>query len=168
MQDLAHAHMQGGGYRKPRTREEAMIPRIVLRAMLGLILFSVAAVLVARTTGYGVLKTPESVAAETRVLQFSLSPENRLVVRDHETGAEVALFAEGEAGFIRGVLRGLSRGRALERMDEGEVFVLTRWEDGRLSIGDPVTSERFDLNSFGVDNLRAFAQLLESQQEENR
>jgi putative photosynthetic complex assembly protein len=168
MHDLAHAHSSGHGPgygRRPRTREDVMIPRIILRALLGLILFSFAAVLVARTTGYGLMLTPESVAAETRLLHFDEGSDGVMVVRDHESGAEVALFPEGEGGFIRGVLRGLTRGRALERMEAGDVFLLTRWEDGRLSISDPVTGERFDLNSFGVDNLRIFAQLLKSQEE---
>lgn len=166
MHDLAHPQASGLAHRRVhRTREEVMIPRIVLRALLGLILFSIAAVLVAKFTGYGQMLTPESTAAETRLLQFDVRRDGIMVVRDHESGAEVALFGEGEGGFIRGVLRGLSRGRALERVEAGDVYLLTRWEDGRLSVTDPVTGDRFDLNSFGVDNLRAFAQLLKSQEE---
>jgi putative photosynthetic complex assembly protein len=166
MHDLAHAHGPGMGHgRRPRTREEVMIPRIVLRALIGVVLFSFFAVLVAKYTGYGVMMTPQSAAAETRLLQFDVQSNGEMVVRDHESGAEVALFGEGEGGFIRGVLRGLARSRALERMEEGDVFLLTRWEDGRLSVTDPITQERFDLNSFGVDNLQAFAQLLKSQEE---
>jgi putative photosynthetic complex assembly protein len=125
-------------------------------------LFSIVAVLVARGTGVGLMLTPEGEPAETRLLQFDERADGRLFILDHPAGAQVALIP-AEGGFIRGVLRGLSRGRALERMESTEVYLLTRWDDGRLSISDPATGQSFDLNSFGVDNLRIFAQLLESQ-----
>lgn len=146
---------------QPQERDEK-IPRLLLRAIGALILFSFVAVFVGRATETGLSLVPEAEPAETRLLAFDNRPDGVTVVRDHETGAEVALLDRGENGFIFGVLRGLSRDRALARMEEGEVFLLTRWDDGRLSIEDPVTKQRFDLNSFGRDNLMAFARLLES------
>jgi putative photosynthetic complex assembly protein len=162
MHDFATQEAGGQGHDHGH-RHDVVIPRIVLRALLGVILFTVAAVLVARATGVGLMLTPEAAPVETRLLQFDEARGGDLIVTDHATGGQVALFDASEGGFIRGVLRGLTRGRALGRMEETDVYLLTRWDDGRLSISDPATGDRFDLNSFGVDNLGVFAQLLVSQ-----
>jgi putative photosynthetic complex assembly protein len=143
---------------------EPPLPRIILRAAVAMVLFAVAAVAVGRYTGEGLVMTPAAAAVETRTLRFEHRPDTAIVVSDHETGRMVALLAPEKDGFIRGVLRGLSRGTALARLEERDVFVLTRWADGRLSIEEPVTGARFDLNSFGKDNLEAFARLLASRE----
>lgn len=155
MSDATYQHGQ-------RQERDEKIPRLLLRAIGALILFSLVAVIVGRATDTGLSLAPAAEPVETRILAFDDRPDGITVVRDHETGAEVALLDRGENGFIFGVLRGLARERALARMDEGEVFILTRWDDGRLSIEDPVTKQKFDLNSFGRDNLMAFARLLKS------
>lgn len=146
--------------------QEPPIPRLLLRAVMGLILFSIVAVLVGRTAEVGLVMTPPSTPAEEIRLAFDPVAGGDLVVRDADTGRTVAILpAEGD-GFIRGVLRGLDRGRAKTRTSGEPVFVLTRWKDGRLSISDPLSGERFDLNSFGSDNLAAFARLLPSRGEQ--
>ncbi len=149
-----------------RGHDEIDIPRIVLRAAIALMVVSVLAAVWGRQTGQGVMLTAPATAAEERHLSFTDAPDGVLRIADATSGQVVALLSTGQDGFIRGVLRGLSRGRAVNRMTGGDVYVLTRWDDGRLSITDPVSGERFDLNAFGSDNLRAFAQLLTSQ--ENR
>ena len=63
------------------------------------------------------------------------------------------------------MLRGLERRRAVTRASGPEVYVLTRWDNGRLSLSDPLTDERIDVNGFGRDNLAAFARLLPSREE---
>jgi putative photosynthetic complex assembly protein len=143
---------------------EAPIPRLLLRAVLGLVLFSIVAVLVGRATERGLVMTQPSTAAEEIRLVFAAQPGGDMVVREDGTGRMVALLPADGDGFIRGVLRGLERGRALHRSSGEAVYVLTRWQDGRLSIIDPDTGERFDLNGFGADNLKAFARLLPSRE----
>ena len=145
---------------------DAPIPRLLLRAVMGLVLFSIVAVLVGRTTEVGLVMTPESRPAEEIGLTFDAQPGGEMIVRDADSGATVAVLPADGDGFIRGVLRGLERGRALNRLETAPVYVLTRWADGRLSISDPETDERFDLNGFGTDNLAAFARLLPSRGEQ--
>lgn len=149
--------------RQPR---DETIPRILLRAMLGLVVFSFVAVLIGQNTGIGLRLTPEASPVEQRMLVFEDRLDGSTVVLDHETGAKVALLEPGGDGFVRGVLRGLTRDRALTRMEETNIYLLTAWDDGRLSIEDPVTKQRFDLNSFGIDNLQAFARFLKSREEQ--
>ena len=149
--------------RQPR---DETIPRILLRAMFGLVAFSFVAVLIGQNTGVGLRLTPEAAPVERRMIAFEDRDDGSTVVRDHETGAKVALLEPGGDGFVRGVLRGLTRDRALTRMEETNVYLLTAWDDGRLSIEDPATGQRFDLNSFGVDNLEAFARFLKSREDD--
>lgn len=143
---------------------EAGIPRLVLRAAMALVVFALVAVLVGRQTGTGLVLTPQARSVETRALRFEMQADNAIVVKDNRTDRMVALLAPEKDGFIRGVLRGLVRGRAVNRIEGAEVYALTRWSDGRLSVDDTVTGDRFDLNSFGADNLAAFARLLESRE----
>jgi putative photosynthetic complex assembly protein len=145
--------------------QEPPLPRLLLRAVIGLILFSIVAVVIGRFTETGLVMTAPSTPVEQRELTFEVLESGELMVKDHQSAQMVALLPVGKDGFIRGVLRGLERGRALSRAQGPEVYTLTRYADGRLSIADPLTDERFDLNSFGRDNLAAFAQLLPSREE---
>ena len=149
--------------------DNIVIPRAILLGALAVVLFSLVAVFVGTATRQGLVLTPEARAVEERLLRFETMPDGRLVIGDPVSGQMVALLSVGQDGFIKGVLRGLTRGRAVSRLDEGtdvaNTFLLTRWDDGRISLADPVSGQRFDLNSFGKDNVRAFAQLLASREE---
>ena len=39
-------------------------------------------------------------------------------------------------------------------------FRLTRWSDGRLSLDDPATGRRIELDAFGPTNTAVFAHLM--------
>jgi putative photosynthetic complex assembly protein len=144
---------------------EPPLPRLVLRAAIGLILFSIVAVVIGQMTERGLVMTAPAAMVEERSLTFEKLPTGELAIRDGEDERMVALLPEGKDGFILGVLRGLNRTRAVTRTSGPEVYVLTRWDDGRLSLTDPLTDERIDVNGFGRDNLAAFAQLLPSWEE---
>lgn len=144
---------------------DAPIPRLLLRAVMGLVLFSIVAVLVGQFTQRGLVMTPPATAAEEIGLTFAAQPGGEMIVRNADGGATVAILPADGDGFIRGVLRGLERGRVLNRLTDEPVYLLTRSVDGRLTISDPKTGERIDLNGFGNDNLAAFARLLPSRGE---
>ena len=145
--------------------DENHIPRLILRAAGALIVFAFLSVMIGRATNTGLVLTPEADPVETRALHFSMVSTGEMAITDDVSGQLVALLSANGDGFIRGVLRGLARGRAVTRTTGGDVYVLTRYDDGRLSIADPVSGARFDLNSFGPDNLQAFARLLKSQED---
>lgn len=150
---------------QPRHHDDIQIPRVLRWGAAGLVMFSFAAVMIGQATDRGLSLTPPAEAAETRTLMFAGQPGGEIEVVDAVSGQMVALLSADQDGFIRGVLRGLTRGRAVTRTAGADVYVLTRWDDGRLSISDPVSGERFDLNSFGSDNLQAFARLLRSRED---
>lgn len=148
-----------------RHSDNVHIPRIVARGLVALVVFAFLAVMLGRATNTGLVMTPQATAVEARALLFTNVAGGELAITDSVSGQHVALLSADGDGFIRGVLRGLSRGRAVTRTTGDDVYVLTRYDDGRLSIADPVSGERFDLNSFGTDNLNAFARLLKSRED---
>jgi putative photosynthetic complex assembly protein len=68
---------------------------------------------------------------------------------------------QGEQGFLRGALRALSRERRARGLGSEQPFQLVARPDGRLTLIDPVTDQRIDLESFGPTNAGKFASLLE-------
>jgi len=71
----------------------------------------------------------------------------------------------GEQGFVRGVLRALSRERHSRGIGSEPPFKLVAHVDGRVTLMDPATGERIDLGSFGPTNIAEFARFLAMQPE---
>lgn len=82
------------------------------------------------------------------------------VAFDAHGGEVVTVLQPGTNGFIRATLRGLGRARRLEGIGPDAPFHLTAWKDGRLTLDDPTTGRRVDLEAFGITNETAFARLL--------
>jgi putative photosynthetic complex assembly protein len=57
-------------------------------------------------------------------------------------------------------LRALARERQKRDLGAGPAFELIARADGRLTLNDPATGERLDLESFGPTNAAVFARLL--------
>ncbi|PPD19905.1 MAG: photosynthetic complex assembly protein, partial [Methylocystis sp.] len=51
-------------------------------------------------------------------------------------------------------------------LDASTPFALTRWSDGTVSLEDSATGRRVNLDAFGPDNARAFAQLFTERRRE--
>lgn len=136
-------------------------PRWFLLGAAALVLFSLASVGLVRLTGNG---PDQRRAAEPstveRPLRFEDRPDGSIAVVDGRTGALVA-SVQGEQGFLRGALRALSRERRARGLGPEQPFQLIARPDGRLTLVDPVTDQRIDLESFGPDNAGKFASLLE-------
>jgi putative photosynthetic complex assembly protein len=66
----------------------------------------------------------------------------------------------GNAGFVRGVLRALTRNRRGGHTDKDAPVRLARLADGRLTLKDLATERVIELNSFGPTNVAAFAVFL--------
>ncbi len=119
------------------------------------VLLSVATV---RMSGVDV-RAPDAPAVSSRELRFEDGPAGSVLVLDAATGL-VLEQVEGEAGFLRGSLRALSRERQRRGLGSGPAFVLTQRADGRLTLSDPATGERIDLESFGPTNAAVYQRLL--------
>jgi putative photosynthetic complex assembly protein len=103
-------------------------------------------------------RTPDAAVQWQRDLQFTDLPSGDIAVLDHRTGQKVAVFS-GEQGFLRSTLRALARERQRESLGKEAPFLLIGRADGRLTLQDPSTGQRIDLESFGPSNAAVFANL---------
>ena len=104
-------------------------------------------------------------AAPTKVLQlrFEDRPDGSIAVIDYKTGREIDAI-QGEAGFVRGTLRGLAQERKRRGLDSGPPFELIYRADGRLTLADTATGRMLDLESFGPINASTFFKLFNASQ----
>jgi putative photosynthetic complex assembly protein len=139
--------------------EDRGLPRGALVGAGLLVVFAITAALAGRLTGLGTTAPPQATAVETRSLLFADRADGAVVVTE-PGGDTVAIVAPGTGGFLRGVLRGLAQERMRRNEGPATAFELTRWNDGRLSLTDPVTDRHIYLDAFGPTNVAAFAALL--------
>jgi putative photosynthetic complex assembly protein len=159
MATAAHPQTQGGA--QPQRIDK--IPRLLLRAMLAMVLVSLALAVIVRLTGMEPAATPPDattpVVAE-RMIQIMGNLDGSATVRDGEGGL-IAEYGPMEAGFISGVHRALARERKLAKVEGNPAVRIVRYADGRLGLRDPATGWRVELIGFGATNRDAFAALLD-------
>jgi putative photosynthetic complex assembly protein len=101
-------------------------------------------------------RTPDAPVQWQRDLQFRDVAGGDIAVLDHRTGQQVASFT-GEQGFLRSTLRALSRERRRENLSADAPFLLIGRTNGRMTLQDPSTGQRIDLESFGPSNAAVVA-----------
>jgi putative photosynthetic complex assembly protein len=127
-------------------------------AWIGVVLLAVlVAVGLARWSGLNP-RTPDAAVQWQRALNFSDLPNGDIAVLDANTHERVARFS-GEQGFLRSTLRALARERHREKIGAEAPLLLMGRTDGRLTLLDPTTQQRIDLESFGPTNAAVFADL---------
>jgi len=138
-------------------------PRWILYFAAGIIVFSLTSVGLIRITGNG---PDQRAAAPTvqRSLVFQDQKDGGVRVADGVSGQTLTVLV-GEQGFVRGALRALSRERYSRGIGSAEPFDLIARVDGRLTLMDPSTGQRVDLESFGPTNTAEFARFLAMQPE---
>jgi len=143
---------------KSRTDSMPRGPLWAIGAVLLAVLVGVAGV---RLSGQSI-RAPDAAAVATRSLRFEDRNDGSVAVLDARSGAQIAAV-HGEAGFLRGALRAMARERRKQGLGSAPPFELIARADGRLTLADPATGERVDLESFGPTNAGAFARLLTAQ-----
>ncbi len=141
-----------------RAASAEVIPR---RAVMGGFLalaMSVGGVLAVRLSGTPI-REPDAETVASRRLRFDDLADGGIAVVDVDSGATLEVL-HGEQGFLRGTLRGLVRSRKLRGLTSSEPLHLLGRADGRLTLFDPLTAERIDLESFGPSNLAVYARWL--------
>ncbi|MEM8724586.1 MAG: photosynthetic complex assembly protein PuhC [Pseudomonadota bacterium] len=97
----------------------------------------------------------------TRSLQFFDEPDGTVRVEDGISGEQIASFGPGTGGFVRSTARSLVHKRRIRGIGAGTPFELIEWDDGALTLRDTTTDETVELASFGKDNRKVFADMLE-------
>lgn len=101
---------------------------------------------------------PDAGTLWQRELHFRDGPTGEVLALDAQTGAQIASF-QGEQGFLRSTLRALVRERKRAGIGAQAPLLLIGRSDGRLTLLDPATRQRIDLEAFGPTNVAVFAGL---------
>ena len=145
-------------------RHSAYIPDGLLIGAAALIMLTMIAAGIARHSGAYITQLPPTRMVASRDLRFEDRADRGVDIRDNATGALVETVPPKTGGFLRGVMRALvfeARARLGHSDDVPDhSFRLTQWADGRLSLDDPTTHERIELEAFGSTNREVFARLL--------
>lgn len=145
---MSHAHAHGS------------VPRLPLMALGAMVLMVVLTVALVRITGIGAVQVPDAAAASVREFLFEDRPNGSIVVLDARDRRLVETVAPESNGFLRGTMRGLARERKRQGIGPEVPFQLIGRTDGRLTLVDPGTGRRVDLESFGPTNAAAFSRLM--------
>lgn len=136
------------------------VPRLPLAAMAALVVVSLLGVTIVRLTGQGGSHQPDAVTVAERALRFEDQQDGSVAVLDARTGARLNTVAPGTNGFLRSTMRSLVRERKRQGLGPDMPFQLLARADGRLTLLDPGTGRRIDLESFGPTNSAVFLGLL--------
>lgn len=134
------------------------VPTAALLGLGGLLLATLLGVAAVRWSG-AEIRQPDAPPIAQRSLRFEDSADGSVRVIDARTGLQIDSVA-GEAGFLRGSLRALTRERKLRGLGSGPAFELLARSDGRLTLADPATGQRLDLESFGPTNAAIYRRWL--------
>ena len=129
-----------------------------LMAAAALVLAALVGTSIVRLSGVNIT-APDAAAVSTRELRFEDRSDGSIAVFD-ACSKQLVETIRGEAGFVRGTLRGLARERRRSGIGAEPPFELIGRADGRLTLIDPSTGRRVDLESFGPTNSAEFARLL--------
>ncbi len=141
-------------------REFSHFPRGILWVVGSVLAFSIGLAAVGRMTG-AANSEPTAPAVASRDLLFRDRPDGGVAVFDAgHPSAPISIIAPETNGFLRATMRGLARQRLRQDADREVPFRLTQWEDGRLTLEDPTTGRRVEMEAFGITNEEAFARLL--------
>lgn len=145
----------------PISQTPDTFPRWVLWTVGGILAFSLISVGLVRITGNGPDQLAAAVTGE-RLLRFEDRSDGSVAVFDGSTG-ELLSTLTGEQGFLRGAVRALARERKSRQLGPEQPFQLIARTDGRLTLFDPSTGHRVDLESFGPSNAGVFSPFLTMQ-----
>jgi putative photosynthetic complex assembly protein len=129
-------------------------------AAAALILFAISATVFGQKTEIGTLRYEEGQPVDIRDIRLIETPDGVITVSDAQMGGEIARFAPGEGGFVRGSLQGLRRDRSLRQIKPETPYRLILWSNHRLTLSDTGSGLRVDLLAFGQTNAGAYAKFL--------
>jgi putative photosynthetic complex assembly protein len=141
-------------------RTFAPFPPGALMAAACLIAGSIGLAAVGRITG-AANSEPTAPMVASRALLFADRPDGAVEVFDADhPAAPMVIVAPETNGFLRATMRGLARQRLRQDASRVTPFWLKGWADGRLTLEDPSTGRKVEMEAFGITNEEVFARLL--------
>ena len=144
-----------------KLRDKEMVPRILVQAMFGLMLASLALVSFAVLTERPLTGVPtlEPIEAEVSVTLEMIDSGNVAVL--DASGQTIARSDEDKSGFIGVIHRVMVRERMLNQAPLSAPVRVVRRENGIVAVLDTVTGWSIELVGYGQDNIAAFAKLVD-------
>jgi len=142
-------------------RDREMVPRILVQAMFGLMLASLALVGYAQWRDVpltGVVA--DSPVISERVITLVGDRKTGYAVFD-TAGNQIAHSRENKAGFIDVVASSVERERTVNGLPANGPLTVARRENGRVAVIDPASGWTLELIGYGKDNVAAFATLVD-------
>lgn len=136
------------------------LQRLPLFAAGALVVLSIVAVSAVRMTGVGKVTVADAAAVTMREFLFEDRSDGSIAIMDARTKQQIDTVAPASNGFLRGTMRGLARERKRMGIGPELPFQMIGRADGRLTLVDPGTGRRVDLESFGPTNAAVFAKLM--------
>jgi putative photosynthetic complex assembly protein len=148
-------------------KDEITVHKVPLMLMGGIVAISLALTasvslgLVERTSVPAEARAAAGIKpVAMRTLRFFDEADGTVRVEDGASAEVLGRFGPGEGGFIRASVRSLVHKRKIRGEGPAVAFELTEWENGALTLHDPVTGTSVEAASFGPDNRAIFANLL--------
>ncbi len=143
-------------------KERDMVPRGLVQAMFGLMIAVLALVGWAQWTDAPQLGVvDEAPIVQERVVYLTGDRTGVYSVSD-ETGRVLAVSDQDKAGFIGVIGLVLNRERTTSGLDMSAPIRVVRRENGNFAILDDLSGLHIELIGYGVDNVAAFARLLDA------
>ena len=136
-------------------------PKPILRVAVIIVLVTFTLAVLASQFGIGKSRDEYGAAVAQRSLSFDDAPDGGILVIDGTTGELALSLPSGTNGFLRGSLRALADRRRIAKLPHDAPFMLTAWEDGRVTLDDPLTKQRIAVSSFGPTQVKSFVALLD-------
>lgn len=141
-----------------RPDQNDLVPVVLVRAMFGLVLLSLALVTYASVTGREkAAMPPPAPVVQSWSIRLVGNDAQAVTVLDAD-GNLIADMAHG--GFVTVIQNGLMTMRRRHGIDPTLPLNIVQFENGRLAAIDPLTDYRVELTQFGRDNQAAFERLL--------
>ena len=141
-------------------KEEQLVPKVMVGAVVALLLSILALVTIAKITDRPLESKPnEGTILSERAIFIDSDATGAARVFD-SFGVLLADFSAEKGGFVAGVDRVIIRERSRSGAKMSSPVMLRLREGNRLSIYDPETKWSAELMGFGTTNLRTFARLL--------
>lgn len=136
-------------------------PKPALKVAVAMIVLTFTLAILATRFGVGKAADVYENPVAQRALSFADAEDGGILVKDGETGELALTLPSGTNGFLRGALRAMADRRRRAEKPYDAPFVLTAWQDGRVTIEDPLTGERVAVSSFGPTQVKSFVALLD-------
>lgn len=147
--------------------DEVTVHKVPLMLMGGMILASLALTAAVQLGVFERSAVPEVARAQAgvqplaeRSLRFFDEPDGTVRVEDGASGEVLSRFGQGDGGFVRASVRSLVYQRKIRGEGQAVAFRLTEWNNGDLTLKDPVTGQSVEVSSFGGVNRAVFAAML--------